>query len=118
MQQFLGVAKRTLYRLIREGKIPSVNLGTCLLETDRKIIAEMFAIFHTLPESENKLKKKLYRLKKEDCYFISEIAERFQISEGSVDSHIRKYSISTRQSGKYVYAAKMEIDNFCELQKF
>nr|WP_230406463.1 sigma factor-like helix-turn-helix DNA-binding protein [Flavobacterium fluviale] len=35
------------------------------------------------------MKKKLYRLEKEDCYSISEIAERFKISEGSVDSHIR-----------------------------
>jgi hypothetical protein len=29
-----------------------------------KIIAEMFSIFHSLPEFENTLKKKLYRFEK------------------------------------------------------
>ncbi|WP_238160938.1 helix-turn-helix domain-containing protein, partial [Flavobacterium cupreum] len=46
-----------------------------------------------------------------NLHSIGEIAERFQISEGSVYNHIRKYSIPTRQIGKYVYAPKMEIDN-------
>ena len=106
-----GVAKRTLYRLVVQGKIPSVNLGTRLVRIDRRVMEGMFGPARSLPQSESAPKKKLYSLEKEDCYSIGEIAQRFQISEGSVYNHIRKYSIPTRQIGKHVYAPKTEIDN-------
>jgi excisionase family DNA binding protein len=106
-----GIAKRTLYRLVEQGKIPSVNLGTRLVRIDRRVMEGIFGPACSLPQAESAAKKKLYSLEKEDCYSIGEIAERFQISEGSVYSHIRKYSIPTRQIGKHVYAPKMEIDN-------
>ena len=106
-----GIAKRTLYRLVDQGKIPSVNLGTRLVRIDRSVMEGMFGPARNLLQSESAPKKKLYSLEKEDCYTIGEIAERFKISESSVNSHIRKYSIPTRQIGKHVYAPKGEIDN-------
>ncbi len=106
-----GIAKRTLYRLVEQGKIPSVNLGTRLVRIDRRVMEGMFGPALSLPQAESAPKKKLYSLEREDCYSIGEIAQRFQISEGSVYSHIRKYSIPTRQIGKHVYAPKSEIDN-------
>ncbi|HEX8016622.1 MAG TPA: helix-turn-helix domain-containing protein [Flavobacterium sp.] len=106
-----GIAKRTLYRLVDQGKIPSVNLGTRLVRIDRSIMEGMFGPARSLPKAESVPKRKLYSFEKEDCYSIGEIAARFQISEGSVYSHIRKYSIPTRQIGKHVYAPKSEIDN-------
>lgn len=105
-----GIAKRTLYRLVEQGKIPSVNLGTRLVRIDRSIMKRMFGPARSLRQAQSPVKKKLYSLEKEDCYSIGEIAQRFQISEGSVYSHIRKYSIPTRQIGKHVYAPKSEID--------
>lgn len=105
------VAKRTLYRLVGQRKIPSVNLGTRLVRIDRRVMEEMYGPARSLPQAESAPKKKLYSLEKEDCYSIGEIAQRFQISEGSVYNHIRKYSIPTRQIGKHVYAPKAEIDN-------
>lgn len=113
-----GVAKRTLYRLVSQGKIPSVNLGTRLVRIDRKVMEEIFGPVRSMPQAETVLKKKLYSLEKEDCYSIGEIAERFQISEGSVYSHIRKYSIPTRQIGKHVYAPKSEIDKLYNGNEF
>lgn len=59
---------------------------------------------------EDKPIAKLYSLEPEDCYNIGEIAKKFHINEGTVYSHIRKYSIPTRQIGNYVYAPKSEID--------
>lgn len=106
-----GIAKKTLYRLVGQGKIPSVNLGTRLVRIDRRVMEEIFGPARSLPKPESAPNKKLYSLEKEDCYSIGEIAQRFQISEGSVYSHIRKYSIPTRQIGKHVYAPKSEIDN-------
>ena len=37
-----GVAKSTLYRLIRQGHIPAINLGTRLLRIDRQKLESFF----------------------------------------------------------------------------
>lgn len=105
-----GIAKSTLYRLIRQRKIPAINLGTRLVRIDRAIIEEMFPIRQVSAVRE-KPRMKLYSLEPEDCYTIGEIAQKFGISDSSVYKHIRKFSIPTRQIGKYVYAPKSEIDN-------
>lgn len=106
-----GIAKSTLYRLIRQKKIPAINLGTRLVRIDRAAIEQMFPIRKTTPITKEKQTAKLYSLEPNDCYTIGEIAKRFGISDSSVYKHIRKFSIPTRQIGKYVYAPKSEIDN-------
>ena len=105
-----GVAKSTLYRLIRQSRIPAINLGTRLVRIDRAAIEQMFPIRQT-PIVKEKLKAKLYSLEPEDCYTIGEVSQKFGISDSSVFKHIRKFSIPTRQIGKYVYVPKVEIDN-------
>lgn len=105
-----GVAKSTLYRLVRQKRIPAINLGTRLVRIDRAAIEEMFPIRQT-PLKKEKPTAKLYSLEPQDCYTISEIAKKFGISDSTVYKHIRKYSIPTRQIGNYVYAPKTEIDN-------
>lgn len=106
-----GIAKSTLYRLIRQKKIPAINLGTRLVRIDRAAIEQMFPIRQTTPVTKEKQTAKLYSLEPNDCYTIGEIAKKFGISDSSVYKHIRKFSIPTRQIGKYVYAPKSEIDN-------
>jgi excisionase family DNA binding protein len=105
-----GVAKSTLYRLIRQKRIPAINLGTRLVRIDRAAIEEMFPIRQT-PLKKEKPTAKLYSLEPEDCYTIGEIAQKFGISDSSVYKHIRKFAIPTRQIGNYVYVPKSEIDN-------
>lgn len=106
-----GIAKSTLYRLIRQGQIPAINLGTRLVRIDRAIIEEMFPTRQSTPTIKEKPKAKLYSLEPEDCYTIGEIGKKFGISDSSVHKHIRQFSIPTRQIGKSVYAPKSEIDN-------
>lgn len=106
-----GVTKSTLYRNIRHGKIPAVNLGTRLIRIDRSILEKMFPLREDLLEENKSPTIKLYRLEPEDCYTIGEISKKFGISDSSVYKHIRKFSIPIRQIGKYVYAPKSEIDN-------
>jgi excisionase family DNA binding protein len=105
-----GVAKSTLYRLIRQKRIPAINLGTRLVRIDRAAIEEMFPIRQT-PLKKEKPAAKLYSLEPQDCYTIGEISKKFGISDSTVYKHIRKYSIPTRQIGNYVYAPKAEIDS-------
>lgn len=105
-----GVAKSTLYRLVRQKRIPAINLGTRLVRIDRAAIEEMFPVRQT-PLKKEKPTVKLYSLEPQDCYTIGEIAQKFGISDSTVYKHIRKFSIPTRQIGNYVYAPKNEIDN-------
>lgn len=93
-----GIAKSTLYRLIRQRKIPAINLGTRLVRIDRAAIEQMFPIRET-PLVKEKPKAKLYSLEPKDCYTIGEVSQRFGISDSSVYKHIRKFSIPTRQIG-------------------
>ncbi len=105
-----GIAKSTLYRLVRQKRIPAINLGTRLVRIDRAAIEEMFPI-RQAPLKKEKPTAKLYSLEPQDCYTIGEIAQKFGISDSTVYKHIRKFSIPTRQIGNYVYAPKNEIDN-------
>lgn len=106
-----GVSKSTLYRLIRQKRIPAINLGTRLVRIDRSAIEDMFQVRQTPLITKAKPTTKLYSLEPQDCYTIGEVSKKFGISDSSVYKHIRKYSIPTRQIGKYVYVPKSEIDN-------
>lgn len=104
-----GIGKNTLYRLIRIGIIPSINIGQRLTRISKSELLQMFPIRKSQVQ-ESAPKTKLYSLESKDCYNIGEIAKKFHINESTVFSHIRKYSIPTRQIGNYVYAPKSEID--------
>lgn len=72
----------------------------------------MFPTVEVDPLEEKKgSKSKLYSLEPEDCYTIGEVSAKYGMSESSVYKHIRKFSIPTRQVGKYVYVPKTEIDS-------
>ena len=106
-----GIAKSTLYRLIRQKQIPAINLGTRLVRIDRAAIEQMFPIHQVTSITKENPTTKLYSLEPKDCYTIGEIIQKFGISESTINKHIRKFSIPTRQIGKYVYAPKSEIDD-------
>ena len=105
-----NINKSTLYRLIRLKRIPAINLGTRAIRIERATMEKMFAIRQTPIVKKEEPKAKLYSLEPEDCYTIGEILEKFGKSNTTVYTHIRKYSIPTRQIGKYVYVPKSEID--------
>lgn len=106
-----GVERNTLYRLIKSGRIPAVNIGTRLIRIKR---SDMENRFLTRPESIAEKERpipKLYSMESEDCYTITQVCEKYHINDSSVWAHVRKYSIPSRQIGNYVYVPKQEIDN-------
>lgn len=103
-----GVAKSTLYRLIRQGHIPAINLGTRLLRIDRQKLESIFPIRQEQKKEEPK--PMLFDLSFENCYTITEIAEKYDLSLTTVCNHIRKYGIPMRHQGKSIYVPKIEID--------
>ena len=105
-----GISKPTLYRLIRKGKIPAVNLGERLTRINRAHIEAMFPKIDNPQTPQTEIQPAALSFDPKDCYNIGEIAQKFNISESTVYKHIRKNAIPTRQIGKFVYAPKSEID--------
>ena len=102
-----GVAKSTLYRLIRTGRIPAINLGTRLLRIDRQKLESIFPIRQEQKKEESQ--PMLFDLSLENCYTISEVAEKYNLSIPTVSNHIRKQGIPMRHQGKSIYVPKTEI---------
>ena len=95
-----------LYRMIRQGVIPSHNSGQRQTRLSRQYMDEHFK---KKPMRRNS-KKETLSFEPKNCYTIGEIAKKFHINEGTVLTHIRRNSIPTRQVGSYVYVPKSEID--------
>lgn len=105
-----GISKETLYRLIRKGVIPSVNVGTRQTRVSKEELQKLYPL-RKKALTKSKPVAKLYSLEPKDCYTIGEIAKKYHLDDSTVYLHIRKYSIPTRQIGNFVYAPKKEIDN-------
>lgn len=108
-EAMFGVCKETIRRLIRNGKVHSINIGQRLTRVSKAELSMRLPLREE-PIDRSKALPKLYSLEPEDCYSIGEIAEKFAIAESTVYSHIRKYSIPIRQIGRFVYAPKSEIE--------
>ena len=106
-----GVERDTIYRLIKKGKIPAINLGTRLTRIKRDELEKLLPTRQEIKKESEKPVPKLYSLEPEDCYTIGEICKKYHINDSTVWSHVRKYSIPSRQIGNYVYLPKADIDN-------
>ena len=104
-----GISRDTIYRLVRMGKIPAINLGERLTRISRVHIETMFAPLAVVPTVLEKQPKKM-DYSQAECYTIGEITAKFGISPSTVSSAIRRNSIPKKQIGKFVYVPKNEID--------
>jgi len=106
-----GISKDTIYRLIKNGRLPAVNLGERLTRISRAHIESMFKVVEpTATKQTKKQTAKTYSFSPEDCYTINEITDKFGIDPSTVYKNIRKIGIPTCQKGNYVYVPKSEID--------
>jgi excisionase family DNA binding protein len=104
-----GISRDTIYRLVRMGKIPAVNLGERLTRISRAHIETIFTPLEVVPLTSEKQPKKM-DYSQEECYTIGEITEKFGISPSTVSNTIRRNSIPKKQIGKFVFVPKVEID--------
>ncbi len=104
-----GISRDTIYRLVRMGKIPAVNLGERLTRISRAHIEAMFAPLAVVPTAPEAMPKKM-DYSQAECYTIGEITEKFGVSPSTVSNTIRRNSIPKKQIGKFVYVPKDAID--------
>lgn len=106
----IAITRSNLYRLIRQGEVRAVRVSERLLRVNLIDILERFPLRRERLLVPKRKKKKLYSLDPKDCYTIGEISKKYKVGETTVYTHIRKYSIPTRQIGRFVYVPKSEID--------
>ncbi len=106
-----AVEESALYRMIRLGRMPSVNLGKKTLRIRREDLDALYPTRKKVRKEAAKPIPKTFCLEPKDCYTIGEVGEKYRLDDSSVYKHIRKYSIPMRQIGNNVYVPKKEIDN-------
>jgi excisionase family DNA binding protein len=105
-----GISRDTIYRQIRKGNIPAVNLGERLTRISRAHIEAMFPRIETINAPETELINTKLNYNQDECYTIGEVTDKFGISASTVNNTIRKNGIPRKQVGKFVYVPKVEID--------
>ena len=103
-----GVSRDTLYRLIKSGTVPAINMGQRLTRISRAHLETMFT--HTQPAPAIQPKQANYQFDESDSYTVGQITGKYGVSESTVYKTIRKQGIPTCQRGSYVYVPKVEID--------
>lgn len=105
-----GVSRDTIYRLIKSGTIPAINIGQRLTRISKAHLETMFSIAGAQPVHEIQPKQAYYKFDESDSYTVGQITKVYGISESTVYKTIHKMSIPTCQRGNYVYVPKVEID--------
>ena len=110
--KLFGISKDTIRRLIKQGKIPAVNLGERLTRISRVYLEAMFQEV-PLPVEEQYDPQPIaeefpYQLA--DCYTINEIAEKYAIAQPTASWIIRKSSVPRHKEGRFVYVPKVEAE--------
>lgn len=115
----LDISKRTVYRLVKSGKINSVNLS------ERKTIIRRTDIENLFKKNDNQTRdpeiSSLSPLSLDewintggdninDCYNLTEIQEKYSISERALHELIKKNKIPKLKLGWYAYVSKNAID--------
>lgn len=116
VSKLIGVSRRTVYRLIEQGELKKIKIGS------RTIIKR--SALNSFIESAETGKTKITETQKQetadwkqagefeisDCYTISEILEKFSISETALHSLIKSKRIPKIKKGRYAYVPKTFID--------
>lgn len=113
-----GVSKDTIRRMLKKGLLTKITCGMKITRIERTQLEKFFGMKIDKAKEDilkpQKEERKYYSIEQDNSYTIGEIQKKFNVSEKTVYTHIRRFSIPIRQIGKYVYAPKTEIDKMYE----
>lgn len=105
VSKLLGCSKQNIYKLINTGKLKATNIMIKKTIVQRSEIDKLFN-----PKRKDEIKN-IKWLETEDCYTISEIQNKFKISQTALQNIISRNKIQKMQKGKFVYVSKKIIDD-------
>jgi excisionase family DNA binding protein len=105
----LGISRRTLYRMLQRREINAGKAGkrTIIRSSDLDRLFE-----HPQPEYEPEPRH--YEIN--ECYNLTEIQEKYGISERAMQNLIKRCDIPKIKNGRYAYVPKVEIEKYFELR--
>ena len=115
--EIFTTSRNTIHRLILSNKIRCLKMSAKRVFVCVKDLESLFPIKAKLSIKNANKPSNIFDMAPDHCYTIGEISKRFNVSEKSVYTHIRQYSIPIRQFGNFVYVPKKEIDNLYNNKK-
>ncbi|MDT8413555.1 MAG: helix-turn-helix domain-containing protein [Vicingaceae bacterium] len=100
----LGCSIRTAYRLIDSHTLKAVNLAERLTRVKRSELDKLLEQPKPKPEP----KKNDFDIS--ECYTITEVQQKFNISSGALYNLIKRNNVPKLSKGKFVYVPKTIID--------
>ena len=108
----LGFSIKTVYRLISTKRINAYNFSerkTLIRRSDIDALFEKPQIGFEIVLQPTEQRK---QAEIKDCYTITEIQTKFNISSGALYNLIKRNNISKFSKGKFTYVAKKDIEGF------
>lgn len=103
----LNCSVRTIYRLIDNGTINSLNLNQRLTRIKRKDIDRLFITEKKIKEAPQPESEQIIKIfDVNDYYTISEVLNKFNIAEATLRRTIKRNNIEKIKKGKFVYVSK------------
>ncbi len=106
VSKLIGCSRQNVYKLIRSGKLQATNLLEKKTIIKRKDLDEMFDNLKI-----QKVDKQLDNFSVADCYTLSEVVGKYDISEKALYEYIKRNNIPTLKEGWFVYVPKSIMDN-------
>ena len=104
--QLLNCSVRSAYYQIDSGTISAVNLGQRMTRVKR---CEIDKLFQTRTEPQTKEAEPIqYHIR--DCYTLTEVQEKYKVSESAVQQLVKRNNIPKIKKGWYAYVPKQIID--------
>lgn len=105
----LNCSVRSVYYYIESGTIRATNLGQRITRVKRSELDKLFEQPRTVaPQPESKPEQKQFDIS--DCYTLTEVQNKYCISETAVQNLIKRNSIPKIKKGWFAYVPKTVID--------
>ncbi len=106
VSNLLNCSIRSTYYYIETGTIKAVNLGQRITRVKRSEIDKLFEQPKTVTPQPEKIQFKI-----SDCYNLTEVQNKYGISQTALQNLIARYEIPKIKKGWFAFVPKIEIDN-------
>ena len=116
VSKLVGCSRQNIYKLINNGKLTATNIlekKTIVRRCDLDKLFKEVTEINTIPEQQ---KQELIEWKQagafdiKDCYTLTEVQDKYGVSESTVQQLIKRNSIPKIKKGWYAYLPKQIID--------
>lgn len=102
--------RRTIYRLIKSGKLPAATISERQIRVLKKDVDALFNVTSPTSEENQHQLIDIKNIQVKDCYSIGQLQAIYNISPSSLRVLIIKNKIPRLQKGKFVYVPKKIIE--------